>query len=752
MQNSWIDKISHETGFLSDVYAETVTLAEPFVDVAARFADKTGTVVLMSGGDHDCARYHILGVQPWLTLTSLQNTIELKTAQQVHRFQSDPFEVLNSLCNAYRQTDLDLPPPIAFGLLGYLAYDLKDHLEKLPRTSLNDLELPNLLLFAPSLFCIHDRTDHTSRLIVPRFKAMPAKQVEQLIAGFKEQLAASYCQQPDFSGDSWGFGSNFEKADYLDAVDRIKAYITAGHVYQVNLSQRFKMGFQGNGYTLFSALLHHNPAPFFAYINAGDHQIVSTSPERFLCQTGRRVETRPIKGTRPRGKTPSQDDALQRELQESQKDDAELSMIVDLLRNDIGKVCKAGTVKVTAHKRLEAYQNVYHLVSVVEGILAENNTSVDLIKAAFPGGSITGCPKIRSMEIIDELEPHRRHLYTGSIGYIGFNDTMDLSIAIRTATIIDDQILFSVGGGIVQDSQPQSEYDETLHKGRTLMEVLKGNQASQSPAGFVWQNGQIKPISQATVPVADPGFQYGFGFFETLRVQAGIPHNLKAHIVRFNHAWRELFLTQPPDLTWEVIIEQVISKNRLQHGTAAVKIMAAKGDHDKRPSSVNVIVLARPYTPRLEGRPDYGLHLATYPEVRQTPLARHKTMNYLFYHLAGRWARSQGLDEALILNPDGTISETNSANLLIINDKQAVRPASPHVLPGTMEKLVCDVLADWNFEITMRPITAKELLDGYEVLVMNSLMGVMPVLSVDGKKLAAATDLWQRMNDEIFRP
>ncbi|MBW2195839.1 MAG: anthranilate synthase component I family protein, partial [Deltaproteobacteria bacterium] len=217
----------------------------------------------------------------------------------------------------------------------------------------------------------------------------------------------------------------------MDAIKRIKKYIVSGHVYQVNMSQRFEMGFAGDPFRLFKRLYKSNPAPFFAYINAGDHQVLSTSPERFIFQQGRRVETRPIKGTRPRGKTLAEDSALRFELEQSKKDDAELSMIVDLLRNDMGKVCKPGSVRVVEHKRTEAYQNVYHLVSVVEGILNCKHDAVDLIMATFPGGSITGCPKVRAMEIIDELEPKRRHIYTGAIGYVSFHDTMDLSIAIR---------------------------------------------------------------------------------------------------------------------------------------------------------------------------------------------------------------------------------------------------------------------------------------------------------------------------------
>jgi para-aminobenzoate synthetase component 1 len=296
------------------------------------------------------------------------------------------------------------------------------------------------------------------------------------------------------------------------------------------MSQRFQMDFDGDTFSLFKTLYNNNPAPFFAYINAGNHQIVSTSPERFLLQTGEKVETRPIKGTRPRGNTPVEDKRLGRELEQSKKDDAELSMIVDLLRNDIGKVCKAGSVRVAEHKRLEAYQNVFHLVSIVEGRLEEGRDAIDLLRATFPGGSITGCPKIRTMEIIDELEPNRRHIYTGSIGYISFHNTMDLSIAIRTATVYNGKIFFSVGGGIVFDSDPHDEFEETIHKGRTLMEVFKGKEEKSTEQNYVWINGTLEPLDQASIPVWDQGFQYGFGFFETIRVDNGNPRYLEGHI------------------------------------------------------------------------------------------------------------------------------------------------------------------------------------------------------------------------------
>ena len=269
--------------------------------------------------------------------------------------------------------------------------------------------------------------------------------------------------------------SNFTREAYLQALSRIREYIRQGDVYQVNLTQRFSFPLSGEPYYLMQRLFGLNPAPFYAFLNCGDFQVLSTSMERFLYRRGDYLETRPIKGTRPRGATPAADAVLRQELAESPKDDAELSMIVDLLRNDLGKVCRPRTVRVQEHKRLEAYQNVYHLVSIVAGQLQPECSAVDILRATFPGGSITGCPKIRAMEIIDELEPHVRHVYCGAIGYLGLHRNLDLNVAIRTAIIAKGQAHFAVGGGVVYDSREEDEYEETLHKGRTLFRLIEGD-------------------------------------------------------------------------------------------------------------------------------------------------------------------------------------------------------------------------------------------------------------------------------------
>ena len=269
--------------------------------------------------------------------------------------------------------------------------------------------------------------------------------------------------------------SNFTREAYLTALTRVREYIRNGDVYQVNLTQRFSFPLSGEPYHLLQRLFQLNPAPFYAYLHCDDFQVLSTSMERFLYQRGDYLETRPIKGTRPRGATPAADAILRQELAESPKDDAELSMIVDLLRNDLGKVCRPRTVRVLEHKRLEAYQNVYHLVSVVAGQLQPGCSAVDILRATFPGGSITGCPKIRAMEIIDELEPHVRHVYCGAIGYLGLHRNMDLNVAIRTAIISQGQGHFAVGGGVVYDSREEDEYEETLHKASTLFRLIAGD-------------------------------------------------------------------------------------------------------------------------------------------------------------------------------------------------------------------------------------------------------------------------------------
>jgi para-aminobenzoate synthetase component 1 len=738
------------TGKIQGIHWEEMDLDSSFQHFSSRFASTPGTVVLLSGGELDCARYHILGTRPWLRFSGRGRHMSLTIGERAIRFEADPFDTLRMILETFHLDDPGLPVPMGSGLMGYLSYDLKDHLEKLPCTSMDDLDLPDICLFAPSIIVTQDRAKGRTWLCVPNRGSKGQNSLDEDLAWFR---TGHHSKPPDlgpFAGGLRGFCANFARADYMAQIEKIRDYIASGHVYQVNLSQRFQTDFEGDPFSLFLALYGANPAPFFAYIHAGDHQIVSTSPERFLMQKGQWVETRPIKGTRPRGKTESEDRALTLELEQSKKDDAELSMIVDLLRNDLGRVCQRGSVRVAQHKRVETYENVYHLVSIVEGELAVNSDSVDLLKATFPGGSITGCPKIRAMEIIDELEPNRRHVYTGSIGYISFHDTMDLSIAIRTATICNGNMLFSVGGGIVYDSDPLDEYQETLHKGKTLMGVFEKKDKGAYVRESAWVNGAIRPLDQAVVKISDLGFQYGYGFFETIRVDQGEAKYLDAHMARFGRTWKALFDRPTPGLSWKEIIDQVIHENGLDQETAAVKIIAAWGNREAPPFDHKVIVTARSYTHRLTGKKHQGLWLSTYPRPRHSPLADHKTLNYLYYYLAGKWAKNQGVDEALITNTDGSVSETNTANILLVFGKKVIRPLSPHVLPGIMQEEVCKLLRDQCYEVEKEAVQPDRLFAADHVFVTNSLIGVVPVLGIDGKALNSSSDFCQRINHAIL--
>ncbi len=738
------------TGPLTGIKYKTLITDVSFLETASGFAGEQGTTLLMSGGDLDCARYHILGIRPWFFFSGKDRFMTVSARGEDHRFEANPFDVLKEIKDSFKFDD-QVPEniPIASGLLGYLSYDLKDCLEELPRTSVDDLNLPDIYMNAPSVILVYDKLNSETTILVSEINGKALLSLEEAEVLIRQKSSHNTELKDTEPAGSGKYVSNFIQKDYESAIDKIREYIAAGHVYQVNMTQRFEMEFSDDPFKLFTRLYERNPAPFFAYINAGDHHIVSTSPERFLTLKGNYIETRPIKGTKPRGKTEEEDLYFRELLENSKKDEAELSMIVDLMRNDIGKVCEASSVKVKEHKRLEAYENVYHLVSIVEGTLKEECDEVDLLKATFPGGSITGCPKIRSMEIIDELEPNRRHVYTGSIGYISFHNSMDLSIAIRTAIISNGRVYFSFGGGVVYDSDPLDEYTETLHKGKTIMETLSDDKTATVQEQKAWINGSVKPLSDIKINFTDLGLQYGYGFFETIRADNGKILFLDDHIKRFNHTWKTLFKRPVPDITWDSVIQQVLEENRMNDAVAAVKIMATYGDRDKPPFNHNLIVTARKYTHRLEAKKENFLRLGTYHEPRQSPLADHKTLNYLYCLTAGKWAKDNGFDEALIMNPDNSLSETNTANIFIIRDNRVIKPQSAHVLAGVMEKNICRFFESDNYSIDSIPLEIKDLKSSDMVFISNSLIGAVPVKSIDDNEFADSNSICIKINKAL---
>lgn len=754
MNNPKMDEWLKQLPIIKAVYQETLALDRPFENMAAAFAHDIGTVLLLSGGDLDCSQYHILAVNPWLEIQSRKEKVFVRCLDKILDLEIDPFSAVQKILNYFKMSPCSFDVPVRSGLFGYFSYDLKDRVEDLPRTAM-ETGLPDLVLYAPSLVLIRDKKTGETRLCIPiLFHPEGPEKEKDRVQEIREYFFNKIKPQspkPSFSMDGSGFRSSFTKAEYISAVQSIIEYLKAGDIYQANLSQRFETGFSGEAYALFLDLFHRNPAPFFAYIHAKEHTIVSTSPERFLWQKGQKVETRPIKGTIARGKTEKEDRENGTRLCESIKDDAELTMIVDLMRNDLSRVTRHGSVTVKEHKRLEPYANVFHLVSIVEGELETEKTSMDLLRAAFPGGSITGCPKIRSMEIIDELEPVRRHVYTGSIGYVSFHDTMDLSIAIRTAVVSDNRIHFSVGGGIVYDSDPEKEFQETLDKGKTLMESLTASsQRPMAQKAKAWVNGKLIDADKASISPLSLGFHYGAGLFETLRADKGTIFRVKEHLSRLNRSWEILFSEPAPDITWEDVIRLLIKENHFREKQVAVKLILAKGgpeDEDKP----FLAAFIREYRHRLEVLGKEGLDLVTYPFPRQSPLADHKTLNYLYYYQAGQYARSCQADEALILNPDDTVSETHTAAVFTFEKHTVTVPVSPHVLPSVTLNSVLTLLSDKGYDVKRKKMDREALYSSPNLFLVNALMGAVKVLSVDGKKIEQKKGICSMINEYLFR-
>jgi len=410
---------------------------------------------------------------------------------------ADPVAVVRTpgaardLLRGHPRTPLPGLPPFQGGIAGYLGYDWGAELERVTRPPADRFSphLPDVTLALYDWVIAWDHLEEKAWLISTGMDGTGRPHAERAAARatwVRERLTAPAADVRDHPAPVPASPqSNFSNTEFEAGVRRIRDYIAAGDVYQVNLAQRFHAPFNGSTLALYRRLRARNPAPFGAYLEFGTAQIASISPERFLHLDGatRAVEARPIKGTRPRGPTPATDAALSRELLASEKDRAENVMIVDLLRNDIGKVCKPGSVEVPKLFALESHPSVHHLVSTVTGVLADGADAFDLLRAAFPGGSVTGAPKIRAMQIIAELERAPRGVYCGAIGYVSTTGSMDFNIPIRTIVLQGGTATFHAGAGIVWDSEPAAEYQETLAKARTLIEALTSPRKTRRTPG-----------------------------------------------------------------------------------------------------------------------------------------------------------------------------------------------------------------------------------------------------------------------------
>lgn len=440
----------------------------------------------VKGPDH-IGRYSFIGFDPYMVLQAKDGIVKTLCEGRESLSRERPLKILARIMDRHLQMPLSGLPPFQGGLAGLLSYDFVHYLERLPRTTFDDLSIPDMHLFVTDRLISFDHKEKRAWAVVcpgvrRDISSDPAVGYDEAAYALNE-----ICKRVNsLSATGYAKGSGniraraeiipgMKKEEYVAMVTRAKEYIAAGDIFQANLSQRVS-AYIGSfePWNLYRRLREINPSPFAGFADFGDYCIASSSPERLVKVGEGVVETRPIAGTRPRGKDPREDEKMRKDLLLNEKERAEHIMLIDLERNDLGKVSEYGSVSVDELMITEDYSHVIHIVSNIRGILAQGKTSLDAIKAVFPGGTITGVPKVRCMEIIDELEPVRRGPYTGSLGYIGFSGAMDMNIIIRTFVIKNEYAYVQTGAGIVADSDPEREYVETLKKAEALVKALGG--------------------------------------------------------------------------------------------------------------------------------------------------------------------------------------------------------------------------------------------------------------------------------------
>ncbi|MBI5327870.1 MAG: aminodeoxychorismate synthase component I [Deltaproteobacteria bacterium] len=485
------------------------------IDVFHRLYSQPHSFLLDSCGLN---RYSFAGANPFVLLKAQDNKVEINKDSTCRILTGSIFSALTSLLNEFNPFS---PPfskgghtgefgfPFQCGAVGYFGYELKNQLERLPEKRTAEPNIPDCILGLYDTIFAYDHKINKGYVISSGLPEKDSK-TKKLLAKKRMKQFLDIINQPQVgwalstkkhagkmvgiahpTTGGWGLGkanmeqqrehpnpitcikSNFTKDAYMDAIKQAQGYIASGDIYQANLSQRLTMDFHGDPLLFYSQLRKINPAQFGAFLNYREFQVISNSPERLLKLSNGIAETCPIKGTRPRGKNPKEDKIFIEELKQSCKELAEHIMIVDLERNDLGKICEYGSIKVRPLQRIDTYATLHHMISTVKGKIKDGITPVECIKSVFPGGSVTGAPKIRAMEIIEELESAPRGIYTGAIGYMDFRGNMDLSMAIRTAVLKDNRLYLNVGGGIVADSNPEAEYEETMLKASAFFKAIK---------------------------------------------------------------------------------------------------------------------------------------------------------------------------------------------------------------------------------------------------------------------------------------
>lgn len=431
------------------------------------FAGTDDSVFLDSSLVNKLGRYSVIGAVPYLKLVKEGNGFYINGEKET----TCSFETYLKTYLAEHKDKNNTELPIISGAIGYFSYEYGRKLMEVDSAKEDLVSIPDAVLVFYDFYIIEDRQEQRTYLIANGIMGEAAKLMDEMETRINGKPV--YMQKESDTEYPIEVLPNFAKDEYKQAVDRMIRYIIEGDIYIVNMTQQLTVKSDKVPLDVFYDLRENNPSPFGGYFDYGDFQIVCASPERFLKMQKGHVNTRPIKGTRKRGETPEEDMLMRTELENSEKDKSELLMIVDLERNDLNRVCNPGSVKVTELFTVEEYATVFHLVSDIEGDLEESKNVMDLLEAAFPGGSITGAPKYRAMEIIDEMENNKRNLYTGSIGYLTLDGDCDFNIVIRTALHKDGKYYLGVGGGITAESDLEFEYEETLQKAKAVLQAMR---------------------------------------------------------------------------------------------------------------------------------------------------------------------------------------------------------------------------------------------------------------------------------------
>lgn len=447
---------------------EVQKLTRDVKEVFANFIYDSFPVLLESQKlDTKLGLYSIIASDPFVAIRSKGSVVECYIDGKWQKKEGKPLDELAQLVEKYC-IDIYKDLPFIGGALGYFSYDFVSQIEKIDITQQDKANIYDMYFAFYNETVLIDHKENELSIIGHEF----VDNHESRFISLKKKVNANQQRLNEFYNVDVQIKNTISKDEYLNAIYTVKQNIKQGNVYQINYTQAFYCQLNKSPFTLYQRLAKTNPAPFAAYLDYQDFHIVSSSPERFMRVHGDKIETRPIKGTMARGETPQQDAQAKQQLQNSKKDHAELLMIVDLERNDMGRICSSGSVHVDELFHIEEYATVFQQVANVKGSLKPNTTIKDIINGTFPGGSITGAPKISAMQLIAKLEPYSRNIYTGSIGYISFNQHMDFNIAIRTILCQEKTATYQVGGGIIWDSDAQAEYEESLLKGKALKEAL----------------------------------------------------------------------------------------------------------------------------------------------------------------------------------------------------------------------------------------------------------------------------------------